>query len=551
MDETWIFSALAMGVLALTVPTAKRRLELSRAKHRSLAGHARMAKRVATLIPGYAYDENEFFSSDGAPDAVAERRKSGLNRLEAIFDTRYVKSVAMTEAAKSGISDLQFTSAYRVPFQYSPYLRSRIKTASFVRASSGVMLEDIDGNAFHDLTGSYGVNLFGQDFYKACIAEAVKTVGDLGPVLGSYHPCVLENVQRLQRICGLDEVSFHMSGTEAVMQAVRLARFHTRRSHIVRFCGAYHGWWDDVQPGPGNPLPARQTYTLNDMDARSLRVLRTRRDIACVLVNPLQSLHPNSGAPGDGSMMDSSRKAGVDRAAYAQWLQQLREVCTERGIVLILDEIFVGFRIAAGGAQEYFNVKADMVTYGKTLGGGLPVGVLCGRSDLMKRFYAERPADICFARGTFNAHPYVMGAMKAFLDRLETPAVKRLYEGLDDVWNERAHRFNTALKNAGLPVRIAHLSSIWTVLYTRPSRYNWMLQYYLRAHGLALSWVGSGRLVFSLNYTEDEFKTVIGKFVAAAQDMLHDGWWWEDLALTNKSIKRGILREIIHQRFGI
>ena len=549
MDETWLLSALAMCALALTLPPAKRRIELSRAKHRSLAGHARMAKRVAGLIPGYAYSEDAFFSSDGAVPAIIEKRKAGMNRLEAIFEARYPKSVAMTDAAKLGISDLQFTSTYRVPFQYSPYLRSRLKVASFVRASSGVMLEDLDGNQFHDLTGSYGVNLFGQDFYKACIEEAVKTAGALGPVLGSYHPCVLENVQRLQKVSGLDEVSFHMSGTEAVMQAVRLARFHTRRNHIVRFCGAYHGWWDDVQPGPGNPLPARQTYTLKDMDARSLHVLRTRRDVACVLVNPLQALHPNSGAPGDGTLVDSSRKAGVDRAAYAQWLQQLRAVCTERGIVLILDEIFVGFRLAPGGAQGYFNVKADMVTYGKTLGGGLPVGVLCGRADLMKRFHPKRPADICFARGTFNAHPYVMGAMKAFLDRIESPAIQHIYEGLDELWNDRASRFNAALAEAGVPVRIAHLSSIWTVLYKRPSRYNWMLQYYLRAHGLALSWVGSGRLVFSLNYTEDDFNAVIEKFIGAAQDMLHDGWWWEDLALTNKSIRRSILREFIHQRF--
>ena len=89
-----------------------------------------------------------------------------------------------------------------------------------------------------------------------------------------------------------------MSGTEAVMQAVRLARYHTRRSHLVRFCGAYHGWWGDVQPGIGNPSPARETYTLADMSEHTLHVLRTRRDIACVLVNPLQALHPNAGRAG-------------------------------------------------------------------------------------------------------------------------------------------------------------------------------------------------------------------------------------------------------------
>src|SRR5262249_28041946 len=140
------------------------------------------------------------------------------------------------------------------------------------------------------------------------------------------------------------------SGTEAVMQAVRLARYHTQRSHLVRFCGAYHGWWEDVQPGVGNPVPVRATYTLQDMDEDSLHVLRTRDDIACVLVNPLQALHPNRAAPGDGSLVDSARNACFDRGLYSDWLKKLRQVCSERGIPLIFDEILVGFRLAAGGA---------------------------------------------------------------------------------------------------------------------------------------------------------------------------------------------------------
>ncbi|MDG9697106.1 aminotransferase class III-fold pyridoxal phosphate-dependent enzyme, partial [Streptomyces sp. DH17] len=147
---------------------------------------------------------------------------------------------------------------------------------------------------------------------------------------------------RLCQISGLDEVSFHMSGTEAVMQAVRLARYHTRRSHLVRFAGAYHGWWGDVQPGVGNPIPAHETYTLAEMSEKTLHVLRTRKDIACVLVNPLQGLHPNGNAPGDSSLVDSSRGGNFDRAAYTDWLKKLRDVCTERGIVLIFDEVFVG-----------------------------------------------------------------------------------------------------------------------------------------------------------------------------------------------------------------
>jgi len=549
MNDTFLYSALGLASLAAAAPVLKQRLELSRAKHPSLAGHSRMAKRVARQLPFYDFEEAAFFRSDNAPPDVAAQRQAGLERLATCFAQRYPQSIAMTEQARPDIADLQFTSAYRVPFQYSRFLREHLKTGNFVQSSSGVTVTDLDGNAFYDLTGSYGVNVFGNDFYKACIAEGSARVQDLGPVLGAYHPAVACNVARLKTISGLDQVSFHMSGTEAVMQAVRLARYHTRRSHLVRFCGAYHGWWEDVQPGIGNPLPPNKTYTLKEMDDRSLHVLRTRKDIACVLVNPLQALHPNAGAPGDSALVDSSRTAHFDRAAYTAWLQKLRRVCTERGIVLIFDEVFVGFRLAPGGAQEYFGVRADMVTYGKTLGGGLPVGVVCGTAALMKRWRDDRPADICFARGTFNSHPYVMGAMQVFLERLQTPEIATLYEGLDERWNGRARALNDRLAAAGLPVRVANLSSIWTVHYTQPSRYNWMLQYYLREQGLALSWVGTGRLVFSLNYSDADFDAVMHRFVTAAQAMRADAWWWSDAALTNKAIKRGILREMLAHRF--
>ena len=552
MVEPLLLTALAAAGLLAALPKARQRLELSLAKHPSLTGHSRMAKRVAAQVPGYSYDAAGFFGSDGAPADVQARRRAGFMHLAGQLNSRHAKSIALTQQARDSISDLQFTGNYRVPFQYAAYLRQHISVGSFMQASGGVTLTDLDDQTFHDLTGSYGVNVFGYDFYKACISEGSARAAALGPVLGSYHPAVAWNVQQLTRISGLDEVSFHMSGTEAVMQAVRLARYHTRRKYLVRFSGAYHGWWEDVQPGPGNPLPPGHTYTLKEMDGATLRVLRKRRDIACVLVNPLQALHPNRSAPGDSTLMDSSRHAhfGPDRrAAYTAWLKQVREVCSARGIALIFDEVFVGFRLAPGGAQEYFGVNADMVTYGKTLGGGLPVGVVCGKREWMKRFREDRPADICFARGTFNAHPYVMGAMQVFLERLHSAPVQAMYANLDTVWNDRAAQLNTQLRDAGLPVQVANLSTIWTVNYTLPSRHNWMLQFYLRAQGLALSWVGSGRMVFSLNYTQADFDAVCQRFVAAARAMQADGWWWQDAHLSNKSIRRGLLREILRHRF--
>lgn len=541
MNPTWI----TLAVLTALLPSAHRRIQLSRAKHRSLAGHSRMAKRLARWLPGYSLEGDAFFGCDDAPADILAKRRTAFFELAHTLQTRHRLSIEATTAARDNISDMQFIAAYRVPFQFSRWVREHLKVGSFLQSAQGVTVTDLDGHVFYDLTGSYGVNVFGADFYKKTMAEGLTRTQALGPVLGSYHPVVASNAERLKKISGMDEVSFHMSGTEAVMQAVRLARYHTKRKNIVRFCGAYHGWWEDVQPGPGNPMPPRETYTLSDMSERSLDVLRTRKDIACVLVNPLQALHTNANAPGDSTLVDSSRRAAYDRQAYTTWLKALRKVCTDKGIVLIFDEVFLGFRLAAGGAQAYFGVQADMVTYGKTLGGGFPVGVVCGKKEWMHRFHEARPADICFARGTFNAHPAVMGGMGAFLDQLETPEIQAMYEGLDDRWNARAQHFNNAMQAVGLPLQAANMSSVWTLFYTQPSRYNWMLQYYLRLHGLALSWVGTGRLIFSLNYSDADFEAVVQRFVAAGHQMQQDGWWWQSPALTNKLIRRRILKETL------
>lgn len=543
----WLEYFLGAALVVWFSPKVARRLRLSRAKHRSLAGHSRLAKRLAKALPEYHYDENEFCRVDGAPNEVQLCRRAGLLRLSESLALSE-RTIALTRSARQMISDMQLTGRNRVPFQFSPVVQRLLPIGSFWHSSSGVTLMDLDGREFFDLTGSYGVNVLGLDAYKDTMRMGLERSLQLGPVLGGYLPCVQSNASRLLHISGMDEVSFHMSGTEAVMQAVRLARYQTGRLKIVRFAGAYHGWWDDVQPGPGNPLPPGHVYTLADMSERSLAVIRSRKDIACVLVNPLQALHPNVNAPGDSTLIDGSRRIEpVSRESYSQWLTSLRAACDASGVALVLDEVFVGFRLALGGAQEYFNVKADLVCYGKTLAGGFPIGVVCGRSNWMRRYRPGKAADICFARGTFNSHPAVMEAMREFLDLAESEQRRVIYREQEMIWSKRVAMFNEAFERAGYPVRFHALQSIWTVSYCSPSRYHWMFQFYLRDEGIALSWVGTGRFIFSQNFSDENVHDVLTRMLRAAQRMQDDGWWWHLEGTTYRDLRRQVTREIWRQ----
>ena len=163
------------GAATLAVlPKLKARLELSQAKHPSLTGHARMSRQVAKWMPGFDYGEESFFNVDHAPDEIATKRRAGFARLAALYTERFEQSAKLTTEAAQGLSDLQFTRRYRVPFQFSRLVRERLKVGAFVQSSDGVMLTDLDGNRLYDLAGSYGVNVFGYDFYKQCIDRALR-----------------------------------------------------------------------------------------------------------------------------------------------------------------------------------------------------------------------------------------------------------------------------------------------------------------------------------------------------------------------------------------
>jgi len=549
MNGIWIFYLLCCVIAILVLRKLAIRLQLSKAKHKSMRGHSKWSRRISKWINFFDYSQQEYFSVDGAPAEVAKQRADAFNALTNKVKKQSANTLSQYQQLSNDISDVQFTSLYRVPFPFRTHLPEVFKLGSMIDQSQGVKVKDLDDQWRYDLSGSYGVNVFGYEFYKDCIKQGSEKVEALGPALGSYHPLIRDNVEKIKQISQLDEVSFHMSGTEAVMQAVRMARYHTQKTHLVRLCGAYHGWWDGVQPGVGNRRNVDDVYTLADLSEQTLKVLSTRTDIACVLINPLQAFHPNSDSASDASLIASDRATHFDKAAYTTWLKRIRKICTDRNIVLIFDEVFTGFRLSYRGAQGYFGIQADMVTYGKTLGGGLPVGVLAGKHELMKRFKHDKPVDVSLARGTFNSHPYVLGAMNFFLEHIEKPETQALYQNIEQTWQQRVEVFNQRLNEAQLPIKIDSMHSILAVTYTQPCRYNWMLQFYLRANGLELSWIGTGRFIMSFDYSDDDVEQVIRLFTEAATQMKNDGWWWHSPALTNKAIKRQFLKDMLNASF--
>ena len=543
------WTLLALILIGYILVQAGYKLATAVVTVRALAFSPTFSRRLSKWVMSQDYSDEALCRADGANERWVAVREQALDRLALYFRTQYAKSIAWGNAIRDSFSDLRFTDANRVPFPFMRVMRERFNLCSVVTEADGPLLRDLDDHWTLDVSGSYGVNVAGFDRYKEWIQKGWERVKDLGPVLGPLHPVVAENITMLKSISKMDEVSFHMSGTEAVMAAVRLARFNTRRKLIVCFSGAYHGWWDGVQPGLGSERELNDCLTLKDLNPASLDVIRWRaKEIAGVLINPVQSFHPNSPPPSDAVLLTGHvRKAQDVNARYAEWLHQLRQVCEECDVPLIFDEVYTGFRLAPGGAQEYFKVRADIVVYGKTVAGGMPIGVVCGKKELMRRFDPKRPMRIAYVIGTFSAHPPVMGAMNEFLRWVTQPEADELYTAANTQCTSWVQSTNKLLVEAALPLRIVNLATVWTVLFKAPSRYNWLLQYYLRAEGMTLSWVGTGRCLSSLDFSPEHYQSLQKKLLNAAYKMKNDGWWLSEQEQPGreKKMRLRLLKELL------
>jgi glutamate-1-semialdehyde 2,1-aminomutase len=330
-------------------------------------------------------------------------------------------------------------------------------TPIFVEKAKGAYLYDVDGNSYLDYISSWGPMILGHAF--APVIEAVKERADRGTSFGI--PTELETeIARLalQMIPNMDKIRFVNSGTEACMSAVRLARGATQREKIIKFKGCYHGHSDAflIQAGSGavtfgSPSsPGVTAGTAKDTllaDYNNLTEVEQLfqeypEEIAAIIVEPVAG---NMGCipPAEG------------------FLEGLRALCDQYTSLLIFDEVMTGFRLAKGGAQELLGVKADIVTYGKVLGGGLPVGAFAAKKEIMKHLAPEGPV---YQAGTLSGNPLAMAAGLAMLQALD--ADPQIYTRLAEKTERLELGLNTVLEIKGIPYQINRLGSMISLHFT-------------------------------------------------------------------------------------
>lgn len=317
-------------------------------------------------------------------------------------------------------------------------------TPFFTERADGAYLWDVEGKRYIDYVGSWGPMIAGHNHPH--VREAVERAAANGLSFGTPCPDEVIMGETLTRLIpGLDVVRMVNSGTEATMSAIRLARGHTGRQRIVKFEGCYHGHGDAflVKAGsgaltfgtptsPGVPSElADLTLTLpfNDFDAATALFEEVGNDIAGLIVEPVAG-NMNCIPPRDG------------------YLQHLRDLCTRHGALLIFDEVMTGFRVALGGAQALYGVTADLVTFGKIIGGGMPVGAYGGRRELMEQISPSGPI---YQAGTLSGNPVAMAAGLAMLELVQAPGfhdelarrTRLLTDGLQALADEAGVPFST------------------------------------------------------------------------------------------------------------
>jgi glutamate-1-semialdehyde-2,1-aminomutase len=441
------------------------------------------------------------------------------------YNQKTPKSKQQAQTYRHVLADVRGSDGFRSPIKEIVY-------PIVGKYASGSRMWDIDGNEYVDLMMGFGVNLFGHNptFIKEALTERLEQGIHIGP----QSDLAGEVAQLFSELTGMERVTFSNTGTEAVITALRLARAATGRNKIAMFSDSYHGHSDatllkaQIQdqttqivpkfPGVSTSVVA-DALVLKYGDSASLeRIKQHQEELAAVIVEPVQNSRP-----------DIQPK---------EFLLQLRKLTQEAGIVLIFDEMLTGFRLHPGGAQAWFGVQADIATYGKIVGGGMPIGVIAGKAEYMDRIdggmwnFGDTSAPQVkktFFAGTYCKHPLSMAAARAVLKylKIQGPA---LQEQLNQRTSQFIQQLNSYFVEDGVPIKLSNCGSIFNAvpfgnpshIADSPASENMDLIYYHLIHKGVFLRSGGGLL--SIAHTDEDLTFIIHVVKESVKELRSGGF---------------------------
>lgn len=413
-------------------------------------------------------------------------------------------------------------SSYRKAMYYDHFFKELVYPV-FAAKASGSHFTDIDGNEYLDFAMGFGVHLLG--YNPPEVVKAINAQIEDGIFIGPMSPLAGEVAKMISDITGLERVAYANSGTEAVMHAIRIARAKTSRSLVIKFNNAYHGFYDVIQamPDPEDELHSisgsrgvpqsmvEDVLVLDYGSEQSLEIIREHlSEAACVLVEPIQSRRPE-----------------FQPAAF---LKALRKLTANADVPLIFDEIITGFRVHQRGAMGYYGIEADIVTYGKVVGGTMPMGIVAGKSaylDYMDGGYWQYgddsgPSDLRVGTGgTFCHHPVALAAAKATLGVIQKEG-NALYDDLNTKTAMLRDRLNEYFSTHEIPVKIVNCGSLFSFKPQRDLRVMQVLYYLLQERGIYL-WQGATSFI-SRAHTEEDIERLITTVDECCQVLMAQGF---------------------------
>lgn len=465
---------------------------------------------------------------------LSDQQKKFIADLTKNYNDRTKSSKAYTQKHREGMADPRVVSGFRP-------LTKEVVYPLVVNKSKGSRVWDIDGNEYVDALNGFGSNFLGYnpDFLKKVFQQQIEAGFEIGP----QHVLAGDVCQLINEFTGFERSALCNTGSEAVLGAMRMARTVSGKSLIVAFAGSYHGIIDEVivrgskklktiPAAPGILPEAVQNMLILDYGTdESLAIIKQRaHEIAAVMVEPVQSRRPEYQP--------------------IEFLKQLRQITKDADVALIFDEVITGFRMHPRGAQGLFGIKADIGTYGKVIGGGMPIGVIAGIPQYMdaldgggKWQYGDASvpeAGVTYFAGTFVRHPLALAGANAVLNYLKEQG-PGLQERLTGMAKNLADRLNEICKKHELPVYIAQFGSLWKIKFTFEMPFGELLFTLMRLKGIHIWDIFPCFLTAA--HTMEDVDTIVVKFNESVEDMVAGGFFNAETAIRKPEDKTEVKTE--------